>query len=153
MLLIFLLLWIIFQARLTVEIAIIGLLVAAAVYWGCVHFMGYSRETDKKILRKCLLGLRYAAVLVWHTLKANVAVSKIVYAREIDIEPQIIFFKTDLQSDAARVTLSSSITLTPGTITVAVNEDRFCVHCLNSQMAEEAEHSSFIPLLKEMEED
>lgn len=47
--------------------------------------------------------------------------------------------------------LADSITLTPGTITVSVENDRFCVHCLDRELAEGMEDSVFVGLLLEME--
>jgi len=51
------------------------------------------------------------------------------------IAPRIVNFKTSLKSDAARVTLANSITLTPGTITVRVEDDVFTVHALSDKVA------------------
>ena len=48
--------------------------------------------------------------------------------------------------------LANSITLTPGTITVSVEGNRFCVHCLDWELADGVEDSVFVELLKEMEE-
>ena len=47
--------------------------------------------------------------------------------------------------------LANSITLTPGTITVSVEGDRFCVHYLDKELADGVEDSVFVELLKEME--
>jgi multicomponent Na+:H+ antiporter subunit E len=41
------------------------------------------------------------------------------------IDPTIVTFKTKLKSSVARVALANSITLTPGTITIRVEEDVF----------------------------
>ncbi|MEN8136549.1 MAG: Na+/H+ antiporter subunit E [Thermodesulfobacteriota bacterium] len=51
------------------------------------------------------------------------------------IAPRIVTFKTSLKSDAARVTLANSITLTPGTITVRIEDDVFTVHALSDKVA------------------
>ena len=51
------------------------------------------------------------------------------------ISPRMVNFKTNLKSDAARVTLANSITLTPGTITVRVEDDIFTVHALSDKVA------------------
>ena len=51
----------------------------------------------------------------------------------------------------AKVVLANSITLTPGTITVSVENDSFCVHCLDRELAEGMEDSVFVELLLEME--
>jgi len=51
------------------------------------------------------------------------------------IAPRVVTFKTSLKSDVARVTLANSITLTPGTITIRVEEDVFTVHALSDKVA------------------
>jgi multicomponent Na+:H+ antiporter subunit E len=51
------------------------------------------------------------------------------------IAPRIVTFKTKLKSDTARVILANSITLTPGTITVRIEEDVFTVHALSDKVA------------------
>ena len=51
------------------------------------------------------------------------------------IAPRIVTFKTRLKSDLARVTLANSITLTPGTITIRIEDDIFIVHALSDKVA------------------
>ncbi len=62
-----------------------------------------------------------------------------------------MYFGTDLQSELSKVILANSITLTPGTITVSLEDNRFCVHCLDRELAEGMENSVFVELLKKME--
>ena len=59
---------------------------------------------------------------------------------------------TDLKTETARVILANSITLTPGTITVSLTEQELLVHCLDKTLAEGMEDSSFVKLLKKLEE-
>ena len=40
-------------------------------------------------------------------------------------------FHTRLKTDAGKVVLANSITMTPGTITVDVQDDLFLIHCLD----------------------
>ena len=58
----------------------------------------------------------------------------------------------DIESEFLRFVLANSITLTPGTITVDVDDNHFCVHALDYTLAEGVENSVFIKLLKKMEE-
>ena len=51
------------------------------------------------------------------------------------IDPRMVNFKTRLKTDVARVTLANSITLTPGTITVRIEDDVFTVHALSDKVA------------------
>ncbi len=60
-------------------------------------------------------------------------------------------FNIPFKTDTARFLLANSITLTPGTITVAVEGDKFIVHCLDKTLAEGIESSVFVKLLKKIE--
>jgi len=51
------------------------------------------------------------------------------------IDPTIVTFKTKLTSNVARVALANSITLTPGTITIRIEEDVFYVHAISRKAA------------------
>jgi multicomponent Na+:H+ antiporter subunit E len=46
------------------------------------------------------------------------------------VDPSLLRFKTKLPSMSAKVILGNSITLTPGTITIQIEEDEFLVHAL-----------------------
>jgi len=153
LILFFFLLWLLFNARLSLDVMVAGVFISLAVYSFCHKHMGYGAATDKKIVRGLFLGVRYIAVLLLETIKSNVQVSRIVFARNIEVEPRIIFFHTKLKSEAARVALANSITLTPGTITVALHDDLLCVHCLNKDMAEGIDRSAFVRLLEIMEKE
>jgi multicomponent Na+:H+ antiporter subunit E len=55
------------------------------------------------------------------------------------INPGMVHFRTRLRSDIARLVLTSSITLTPGTITVFLDDDHLIVHWLDARTT----HSKF----------
>jgi len=46
------------------------------------------------------------------------------------VNPRIVHFRTRLRSDLARMILANSITFTPGTITLDLNDDHLTVHWL-----------------------
>ena len=149
---IYLLLWLIFSMKTSVAVMSTGVILSAVVYrFACVH-MRYRRATDYKLLRRVFLGIRYAFVLVLETAKANITVLRIVFSRKIDIRPRLIYFRTNLRTNSAQAALASSITLTPGSITVALDDGLFCVHCLDGKFAEGIEDSVFIRQLLKIEE-
>ena len=49
------------------------------------------------------------------------------------INPGIVHFRTRLRTDIARVALTSSITLTPGTVTLLLDDDHLVVHWLDAR--------------------
>ena len=66
---------------------------------------------------------------------ANLHVAYLALSPRMPIDPQIIRFKTKLESDISWVALANSITLTPGTITVDIREGEFFVHALDKKVA------------------
>ena len=69
----------------------------------------------------------------------------------IEVEPCLIRFRTDLRSEAARVALANSITLTPGTLTVFLEGKDFLIHALDRSMARGVNESIFVRQLRRME--
>ena len=51
------------------------------------------------------------------------------------IDPTIVTFKTKLQGSIAQVALANSITLTPGTITIRIEDGVFYVHAISRKAA------------------
>jgi len=153
MYLIFFLSWIIFNGQITTEILIFGVVIAAAVFWFVCKFMDYSLKKELKLYRSIGFFLWYFLVLLKEIVVANVDVIKRVYTVEETMEPVIVKFKVNLKSDMTRVLLANSITLTPGTITVALEENEYTVHCLDESLAEGLDSSVFVKLLEKYEEE
>ncbi|WP_167437597.1 Na+/H+ antiporter subunit E [Hungatella effluvii] len=152
MFLLFFAVWMILNGKVTAEICIFGVLISAALFYFMCRYMEYSLKKELLLFRLIPLFIRYFGVLVKEIVKANVCVLKIILSPELQPEPAFVYFDTDLRTGLARVLLANSITLTPGTITVSVEDDRFCVHCLDKELAEGMETSVFVKLLKEMED-
>ena len=143
--------WIIFNGRITTEIVIFGLVIAALVFAFMCKFMDYSLQKEKLFFQKIFLFLGYVVVLIKEIIKANFGVLQIVLSRNEIPEPVLVKFRTTLKSDTARVILANSITLTPGTITVSLEGDELTVHCLDKSLAEGMEDSVFVKMLEKFE--
>lgn len=151
MYIVFLTMWIIFNGNITLEIFLFGLVIAALMYGFICAFMDYCVKKDLILMRKSLRIIQYIAVLVWEIVKANAAVMHMILSPGFQNKPVIIHFKTDLKSRTARVLLANSITLTPGTITVSLEDDVYTVHCLDKSLAEGIDSSVFVKLLRKLE--
>ena len=147
----FLLLLIVFNGKFTLEILVIGMILCAALYAFCCKFMGYSISRDIQIIKKLPLIFQYVVILIIEILKANRQVLYFIITPQYQVEPQIVHFTSCLKTETARVVLANSITLTPGTITIRMEENEFYVHCLDKEFAEGMESSIFVELLSKME--
>ncbi len=75
--------------------------------------------------------LRYIAWLAKEILISSLAVTKIVWTKKIaQLSPAMDFVPTKLKSEVSRVIYANSITLTPGTISVFLDENKILVHSL-----------------------
>lgn len=152
MFIVFFLLWIVFNERLTPEVALIGVVISALLYLFVIKFMDYNPKKEWKAFLKFPKAIRYGLKLLFEIVKANFGVMYYILTPKYEVEPQLIYFKTELKSEVERVVLANSITLTPGTITVSMEEDLLCVHCLDKSLSDGLNHSEFERLLKEMED-
>lgn len=147
----FFLLWVLFNGQVTLEIVLFGIVIAGAVYAFCCKFLDYSPGKDWMILKKSGYILAYLGVLIWEIIKANAATLKLIVSPHTRVHPVIVRFRADLRTRTARVLLANSITLTPGTITVALEDNEYTVHCLDRRFDEGLADSSFVRLLHKIE--
>lgn len=151
MFLLFFLLWIVFNGKITVEIAVIGLIVSGLMYAFICKFMDYSVKLDLQLVKSSPLMIYYLFILIKEIIKANFATIKMITTSKYEIEPVLITVKTNLKTKLAKVILADSITLTPGTITVSMEGDELIVHCLDKDFSSGIEDSVFVRLLEKIE--
>lgn len=147
----FFLLWVIFNGNLTLEIALTGLAVSAAIYFFICKFMDFSPKTEFMYIKKSAYLFQYLLILIKEIVIANVTAIKLVLSSRQVIEPCIVEFETDLKNETSKFILANSITLTPGTITVSVEGNRFTVHCLDKSLSEGMDNSVFVQILRKIE--
>ncbi len=78
-----------------------------------------------------ILALLYIPYLVYYIFIANLDVAYRVLNPNLPINPGIVKVKTSLKNELAKTILANSITLTPGTLTIEVDNEYFYVHWIN----------------------
>ncbi len=73
----------------------------------------------------------YLLVFLWELVKSNLDVALRVIRPSLPINPGIVKTKTVLKSKMARMILTNSITLTPGTLTVDIDDDTIYIHWID----------------------
>lgn len=148
---IFFLIWIIFNGQITLEIAVLGLLIAGLIYAFICKFMGWSWKKDLRGIKYFAFMAAYLFVLLREILKANAATIRLIFSEKYEREPVLVTFRTRLKSPVLRVLLANSITLTPGTITVSLQDDEYTVHALDKDFADGIEDCVFVRMLEKAE--
>lgn len=152
MLVIFFLLWVVFNGSFTLEICIFGVVISVVLYAFICKFMDYSLKKEFKIYKKFFLFARYIFLLIKEIVKANFGVIHMILSQREEIQPELVTFHTDLKTATGKAFLANAITLTPGTITVSLEKDLYTVHCLDNSLADGMNDSEFVKYIKKLEE-
>ena len=80
--------------------------------------------------------IRFLPWLLWQIVLANIDLAIRTLHPKMPINPMLINFKNNLKTDLGMVILANSITLTPGTVTIDVNENEFLVHVISEKAAQ-----------------
>ena len=75
--------------------------------------------------------------LLSRIIMANVQVAYLILHPKMPIDPVLFLFRTRMRKGIAQVTLANSITLTPGTVTVNLENGNYIVHTLKPPLAQE----------------
>ena len=148
MFILFLFLWIILNGRFTIEILLVGILVSILISVFFYRILGWSPRKDARLLRNLPLLVLYALNLIREVFVSTFQVMSLIWTPHGKPDPVMVEFHSGLNNRFANTLLANSITLTPGTFTVAHDDDRFVIHCLRPEFAEGLEDSSFIRLLR-----
>ena len=102
-----------------------------------------------------LLSLKLPGYLLWlvvEIIKSNIDVVKLIWQPKPAISPTVFKLKASQKSDVCKVLYANSITLTPGTITLEIQDDEFEVHALTRATAEALEEGEMDRRVRSLEE-
>ena len=152
MLLAFFILWVIYNGNFTLEICIFGIVISVVLFAFTCKFMDHSLKKEFFLYKKAFLFIRYITLLVKEIVKANFGVVHMILSQREEVQPTLVTFRSDLKTATGKALLANAITLTPGTITVSLEGDRYTVHCLDDTLAEGMNDNEFVTYIKKLEE-
>jgi len=85
------------------------------------------------------LGGGILAYWIWlfrEIAKSNIAVTRAVFSDLAEVRPRVVRLASTQKGELARVIYANSITLTPGTVTLAIDGKEFLVHALTESAAD-----------------
>jgi multicomponent Na+:H+ antiporter subunit E len=124
--------WVLFTGSVNPPSAIMGVIFSAVI--AVLTSSVFIEETEAA--RRFLLPHAYLLPIYIGLVLFKIYVASFRMVQSIitgDVNPRIVHFRTRLKADTARLVLASSITLTPGTITLDLDEDHIIVHWLNAK--------------------
>ena len=111
-----------------------GVLSVAGVLWFNYKLKKhrfYSDDMDNLEELRFLRAIYYFFWLAYQIIMAGFHVVGVILRPSMPINTAILKFRVDLPSSHAKMILGNSITLTPGTLTVDIEDDLFTVHALD----------------------
>lgn len=132
--------WILLSGNFETKFLIYGALTAVIASWACYPLL--LVENHAKTKKYFIFGINpfkliyYFFWLMWQLILANIDVIEATVRPELRINPGVCRFRYKADNPMAKVILANSITLTPGTVTMNVEEDgTFEVHALTDGAA------------------
>ena len=125
--------WLAMSGYFTGMLLTLGAISIVLTLWMCARMGILDAETAPYLYIP--LTLSYFIWLGKEIYKANIAVVKAVMAPDMDISPAMVRVPVARKSDIGATMFANSITLTPGTVSVDIDEDYILVHALLSEMA------------------
>ncbi len=84
----------------------------------------------------------YWVWLVWQIIVSNLSVARKILSPDMRIDPRLISVDAGQKDDLDRVVYANSITLTPGTVSLRLDEGKILVHALDEGFAEDLERGT-----------
>jgi len=87
----------------------------------------------KRYIERARVWIELGALFLWELVKSAVRVAAIVMRRDMNLSPGVIAFPLTVKSDGEITLLANFITLTPGTLSMDVSDDRstLFIHCID----------------------
>jgi multicomponent Na+:H+ antiporter subunit E len=120
--------WVLLQADLSLVNLAGGFLLGAAVIWVLTRTTGQAFY-----LRRAFAGAELLAVFFFEVIVANLRMAYQVLHPRLPVRPGFVAMPLELRTDGQITLLAIMVTMTPGTLTVEVTDDRrfLIVHVLD----------------------
>lgn len=132
--------WILLSERFEAKFLLIGLGASLIGTFISREIMILSRDEKGKVYHgfdfPVFKYIKYWIWLIGQIVIANIEVALIILNPKLPIDPQVFVFKQKMKNPLAHLSLANSITLTPGTVTIDIDEDEYIIHALTKEAGE-----------------
>ncbi len=131
--------WILLSEKFEVKFILMGLGASLIGTFISREIMILSRKENGEVIHgldfSVFKYIRYWIWLVGQIIVANIQIAFVILNPKLPINPQIVVFKQKMNNPLAHLSLGNSITLTPGTVTVDIDNGDYIVHALTDDTA------------------
>ncbi len=118
--------WMILSANFEVANIFIGFGVSFLV---ALIYTKIFKHAEFETINPYWLGV-YILVLMKNLIISNLQIAKRTLCKDMKLSPAIVEVKTELKSEWKKLLLANSITLTPGTLTLDIKDNRLYIHII-----------------------
>jgi len=113
---------------------VLGAILAIVIPFFTRHFW-----EEKVCIQQPITLMKFVAVVLWDIMVANVIVAKLILGNKDNLEPKFLYIPLDIEHPLAISLLANTISLTPGTVSCDVSEDKktLIVHGLHEPQPED----------------
>ena len=129
------LLWLVLSGIYTPILISLGVLSAIIVAW--IAYRMDVADHEGFPIQLSWKAVSYWPWLIVEIIKSNIAVAGLILGSRENIKPILIRIPANQKTELGQVTYANSITLTPGTVSIAVGENMIDVHSLSKAAAED----------------
>lgn len=121
--------WCFLHGAISLQNFIIGAALGPLIIRPFKIFYDFGEQLSyRDILKRLPKQAKYFSILIVEIVKASIVVAKIVLQPKIDIKPGIIAVPVRTTKDVSITAIANTITLTPGTLTIDVSDDRTALY-------------------------
>lgn len=124
--------WLLFVGTFDISSVIKGILLVVFTRF-IVRGLARAMYLDDKISAFNYKILFYIPWLMREVWKSTISVLKVVWSPNMNMSSEFQTIKTQIATDAGKVLYANSMTLTPGTYAVNIEEDEILIHALVKQ--------------------
>lgn len=136
--------WVLLSGKTEIKYLIIGLGTVLVTVWVTMPLLRVTSVDDERHFYAFDIPyFKYAVYWIFllkEIVKASIDIARVVLQPKMPINPSVVQFKRPMSNPLAHTTLANSITLTPGTITMDIDENVYTVHALTHGAAEALEN-------------
>lgn len=129
------LVWCFVHGTVSINNFVLGVIIAPFIIRPFKSLFHFDTEFSfGNAIKKIPAQVKYMYVLFKEIIKANIVVAKIVLQPKINIKPGIVAIPIRTKTDLGITAIANTITLTPGTLTIDISEDRsvLYVHAIDA---------------------
>ncbi len=120
--------WLLLNNTIAAGHVVLGLIIAILI-----PFMTSSFWPEKVRIRTPLRLVQFSFIVLWDIVIANMMVAKLILGKNDDLNPAFFYVDLDIKTSLGISILANTISLTPGTVSCELTQDRsqLLVHALH----------------------